>query len=257
MSNNILSITEQSEQFEQSEQSEQTQKYTLEKEINQSYLLQSEVYTKDVFTRIKLIFNIVTGFTMFQQNPHFHIDSLDSEYQFILILRNILENYNNNDNSSETVISIKEDMLIKVIVLKYCVIRICKKNIYNTIYSDIYKNISKLNHCNLEYIYNYIIGDNYVFIVSKTIIPLVINNNLNQLVKVDFDELYNQMTSLSYDLNMYNMAHNDIRLDNIGYDSDLNKYILFDFDKFKINTTNYNNNNIYNLFKSISYYKNL
>ena len=46
-------------------------------------------------------------------------------------------------------------------------------------------------------------------------------------------------------------SHNDVRIDNIGYDPILDKYILFDFDKCNMSNSN---NDFNTLNKSINFY---
>ena len=145
--------------------------YDEQKQLNNKlYLDETIKYTKSVFNKIKLIFYTITGYTFYEINPHFFINSLIAEHKFILKLRYILENYNNKDNSSDTVITIKENMLTKIFILKYCVISICQTYVYNTVYFNTYNYILELKSLNLEYIYNYIIDDNYIIIFSKIII---------------------------------------------------------------------------------------
>lgn len=184
----------------------------------------------NLFFRLYYAFKKILLYDFFQYNKHIYIDSIDLYYQMVYIFEIINEFYEYNNKYDE--ILIKEDMNIKVFVLSKCIIRICDNNIFNKYYKDNYDYIIKKNHLNLEHIYNIFETNKYTIIVSKKVIPLIINNKINQNHKIDFDKLYNEISNLIVEFKNDNYFHNDISLDNIGYDNILDKYILYDFDKF-------------------------
>jgi Ser/Thr protein kinase RdoA (MazF antagonist) len=79
----------------------------------------------------------------------------------------------------------------------------------------------------------------------------VIDNKINPLHKPNYILIREQMHKLIYQFISDGYSHNDVRIDNIGYDSENDLYVLFDFDKFNKSTTN---NDINILDKSIRYY---
>lgn len=177
--------------------------------------------------KIDTAFKFYTGWSLYDENPHFYIDSNELNNSFIQLLDHINEN-----NSS--VIYIKEDMPLKVIVLKNHVIRICLSSLYYKKYEKIFDFIKRWDHPNLEKIG--IIRDigKYVIIVSKKVEPLIYDNNINQNINIEYEKLYFEITSLINDFKDIGAIHGDVSLDNIGYDRESDKYILFDYDNFKI-----------------------
>ena len=193
-----------------------------------------------------------TDKSFFDYNTHIYLDNYVLINQFNDICYDIHNTYNKNDISNYNII-VKEDMHIKVFILSNCIIRICHIDTYKYRYSEFYNHIIQLNHDNIEYIYNIYYTDKYVIIVSKCVIPLIVDNKINILHYPNFDILINQIEEVINVLLYNGYSHNDVNIDNIGYDSELNKYILFDFDKCKKSNKT---NDLYNLIKSIKYYTN-
>ena len=191
-----------------------------------------------------------TDKSFFDYNTHIYLDNYNLINQFNDICYNIHNTYNKNDLSDYNII-VKEDMHIKVFILSNCIIRICHIDTYNYKYNELYNYIIKLNHENIEHIYNIYHTNKYILIVSKCIIPLIIDNKINPLHYPKFDILINQIEEVINVLLDNGYSHNDVNIDNIGYDSELDKYILFDFDKCKKSNKT---NDLYNLIKSIKYY---
>lgn len=204
-----------------------------------------------LFDRLSIAFEFYTDKSLFTMNEHVFIDSRELYLQFSYILTDIHIRYN-RANITDYHIMVKDDMKIKVFVLPHCVIRICQTKIYYTRYYNIFEYIIKLDNHNLEHIYNIYHTDKYIIIVSKCIIPLVTNNIINKQHIIDYTLIRNQIGLLINKLIIDGYSHNDVRIDNIGYDPDINKYVLFDFDKFRKSD---NNNDRITLDKSINYYK--
>ena len=183
--------------------------------------------TIKLINKIDIAFKYYTGWSLYDENPHFYIDSNELNESFMKLIDFIGE-----DNSS--MIYIKEDMPLKVIVLKNHVIRVCLSPLYYKKYEKIFNFIKKWDHPNLENID--IIRDigKYIIIVSKKVEPLVIDNNINKNVNIDYDKLYFEIISLINDFKDIGAVHGDVSLDNIGYDKESDRYILFDYDNFKI-----------------------
>lgn len=203
-----------------------------------------------LFNRLNHVFYDYTDKSLFDLNHHIFIDNYNLFIEINIIINNIHILYNKSDITDYNIV-LKEDMNIKVFVLSNCIIRICLTTIYDKFYICIYKYIIDLLHPNLEHIYNIYHTTKYVIIVSKSIIPLVIDNRINPLHVPDFKLIREQMNNLIKLFIKDGYSHNDVRIDNIGYDSENNLYVLFDFDKF--NKSN-NNNDLYLLDKSIHYY---
>ncbi len=200
--------------------------------------------------KLNKVFYYYTDTSLFDDNHHIYIDNYNLFIQINIIMNNIHLLYNKSDMTNYRII-LKDDMNIKVFVLSNCIIRICHIIIYDRLYIDIYRYIIDLLHPNLELIYNIYMTTKYVIIVSKLIIPLVIDNKINPLHKPNYILIREQMHKLIYQFILDGYSHNDVRIDNIGYDSENDLYVLFDFDKFNKSTTN---NDIHILDKSIRYY---
>ena len=183
-------------------------------------------------------FNYYSSNTFFEEeNHHIYINSEELSHKITNILETVHYKYNKSD-TSDFDIYVKEDMHIKVFILSNCVIRICDLDIYIKSYNDVFNYITHLKHPNFEHIYEIFFTDKYVFIVSKKIIPLVIDYKINPILRIEFDDLYDQISGLIVIIKEDNYSHGDVRIDNIGYDPDLNKYVLFDFDKFSKKKSN-------------------
>jgi hypothetical protein len=188
-------------------------------------------------------------YSLFNQNNCLYLKSCDEKNKFNDILNIINNKYNNNDVSSDFIELLKDDMNIKVFVLKNCIMRICEKQIYNKYYSEVYKTLIKWNHKNLETIYEIYNTNYYVIIVSKKIMPIF--NNYYDHKKTNFDiddtllaKLQNQIFDLIQFLADNGAIHNDLCLDNIGFDSETNNFVAYDFDKFKIKLNDETNDEI-------------
>jgi len=203
-----------------------------------------------LLNKLSISFEYYTDYSFFIMNNHIYIDNLLLYSQLNEIFNNIDLLYNKSDISNYQII-IKEDMSIKVFVLSHCVIRICCIDIYNKKYIHIFNYIKNKNHINLEQIYNIYFTNKYVIIVSKCIIPLIINSIINPLHIPKFELLKYQMSQLINQLLIDGYSHNDVCIDNIGYDPILDKYILFDFDKCNMSNSN---NDLNTLNKSINFY---
>jgi len=201
-----------------------------------------------LYNNMNKYFFDICGCNIDKKNMFIYIDSDNLKEQIVNILNEISVNYN---NSKYDILNIKEDMIFKVFVLQYCVVRICETKTFIDKYKNIIDKIISINNINIEYIYKYYTTNKYVLLISKRIEPLIIHNEVNKNINIDFDEIYNQITKTIGILLKHNLSHNDVRLDNIGYDKQLNTYVLFDFDKTCFTNIN---NDINNLIMSIYHY---
>jgi len=150
------------------------------------------------------------------------------------LLNCISDKYNNSESE---ILSIKEDMHIKVIVLNLCILRIIPTDLYNERFSNFYKYAQDMGHPNLEHIYEIYKTKDYIFIVTKKIKPLIkfceaiCEIVLDTTHKLNLEKLKINMTSILAKINSDGYNHNDCTLDNIGYDESTDSYVLFDFDK--------------------------
>jgi len=141
-------------------------------------------------------------------------------------INNLLIKYDCNPN----ILHFKEDVDL-IIVFEKIVIKIFNitknKNIF-----ELYNEIIGIKSVYLENIYEAICINNLdlLFVVSKKIIspvdPTKINIDQAQ-IKID---IYQALTHLTNN----NILHNDVSMDNIGFDCDTNNYVLFDFAGSKI-----------------------
>lgn len=175
---------------------------------------------------------------------------------FAETLNELNRKYNKNCIPTDDFIEcMKDDMEIKVFILKHCVLRICFLDKFNEKYLEIYKTIMNWNHTHLEQVYEIITIDKYVIIVSKKIIPIYSNSNqLNIEINHDIlHKLKNEIYDLIIFLSTNNAIHRDLLTDNIGYDFETNNFVAFDFDKFTINS---DNNKSKDASRMMSYFEN-
>ena len=181
----------------------------------------------------------ICGYTFMDNNPYIFFENINEIYRMVEILEIIHNKYNCGDKTNYTIIT-KEDMNFKVFVLSNCVIKICLTDLYYKKYEQIYKIIINLNHKNLEKIYEIFDTGKYTIIISKKIIPLFVNSSLNPILNIEIEEINFMIGSLINEINQNGLYHNDIRVDNMGYDQYTQEYILFDFDKSKYEFNGYN-----------------
>ena len=203
-----------------------------------------------LLSKINNAFFYYTDFSLFTFNNHIYLDNPLLITNFNDICNEIQLLYNKNDITDYNII-VKEDMNIKVFILSYCIIRICHIDIFNHKYQYIYDFIFSVKHDNLEHIYNIYYTNKYVIIVSKKIIPLIINNCINPSHLPNINNIIINISLIIYYLLDNGISHNDVSIDNIGYDVDIDKYVLYDYDKCSIILFV---DNIYSLYKSIDFY---
>jgi hypothetical protein len=178
------------------------------------------------------------GYLIFEQNDCLYLESSEEKTHFINILNFINNKYNNNDTSEDFIELLKDDMHLKVLVLKNCVMRICNKEIYYKYYKNVYETIIKWNHKHLETIYEIYKTNNYVIIISKKITPIFGNDDYKKTNFIINDTLLTKLENEMYELIAFladnNAIHSDLCLDNIGFDFETNNFVAYDFDKFKI-----------------------
>ena len=191
--------------------------------------------------------------SIFAHNNCLYIDSNDLKTNFTNTLLIIIERYNNGHFSENLIEGMKDDMHIKVFILKHCILRICETSVFNADYKDTYMQVINWSNPHLETIYEIFNIGKYTLIVSKKIIPLFDSLTPN----IDFDDnllkqLVTQMYGLMHFLHENHATHCDLLLDNIGYDSETNCFVAFDFDKFDIYTPEkYDQSNVE---KTIAYF---
>ena len=206
----------------------------------------------NIIDQINKILYENNGYTLFEKNTMLYVKTKEDIAELTTSFDYIIDKYGKLDCSNIVVELIKEDMNIKVFVLNCCVIRICQAELFKKYYEDTFDFIMAYQHPNLENIYEVITKNRYTYIISKKVIPLLSNMKPNPLHKIDFDRVFCEITALISDLKSCNKSHGDPRLDNTGYDPDIDKYILFDFDKFTTLKTNNNDREI--LYESIEWF---
>ena len=136
---------------------------------------------------------------------------------------------NKHNKRGQKVEMIKTDTGIIVIVLKHIVIRIYKKEKYEKI-----KDILDLIHPNIENTIDKIQFENLFFVISKKIIPILTDFNINPLLdkkKIIKDKLIEDIDSALNEIDENGYIQGDARLDNVGVEINDNEYIyvIFDF----------------------------
>lgn len=200
-----------------------------------SYNLQfGDSYGFQLLTKMSNAFDIYTSCTFWETNRHLYIDNIELLQQLIIAFDKIYDLYNKDDSDFE--IYVKEDMIFKVFVLSNCVVRICDSQIFESRYKEGFDFIMSLNNSSCEKIYEIITCGKFTIIVSHKLIPVIVDGIVNTSV-IDFDKLWDNISSFVYLLNSLGYVHGDVRLDNIGYDVVSDRYVLFDFDKLHKSTT--------------------
>jgi serine/threonine protein kinase len=143
----------------------------------------------------------------------------------------ILSKYYNDTDIIEKKF-LKEDMIF-VLVLDKITIKIYPFDKFNKL-RGLYT-ILLQNECNnLEHIYEIMENEElqYSIVVSKTIEPIKSSSNQGSQRVLNEDNMNNDIINgaLKY-LHDNNWIHNDVNLDNIGYDIDKQSFVLFDFEK--------------------------
>ena len=245
---------------QETDQSNDSYYSNISNQLNQTKQLNQFDSRIEIYHIIQFFDNVFVDYLMnsiFTYNRHIYIDSNELKQKFAYTLNLINNKYNNNDLSDKYIVAFKEDMSLKVFVLQNCVLRICEKEIFNLKYKKIYEKIIELNSTLLEKIYEIFDIGKYFIIVSKKIIPVNTDNKWNIKTNEEiFGKLWNEIILLINILCENNITHDDLILDNIGYDVELNNFVAFDFDKFTIHNTSdtINKNAIINSFKkSFSY----
>jgi hypothetical protein len=215
----------------------------------------------NLYDHLNNAFNFYTDMLFEQPNPHIFFSN-NIEINFYKLLFNQINNQYNKSETTPQVESVKEDMIIKVFVLKHCILRICSRTNYDKYYCQTYEYIKNLSHKNLETIFNLFINANYVIIISKKIIPLITSTKnpskhgyiINSLLSINLQKLIIQIALVLYKINSDGYSHNDACLDNIGFDEDSQNFVLFDFDKFT-NVSKSANHDISKFQKSLENWK--
>lgn len=153
-------------------------------------------------------------------------EKLENFHKINLLINSILLKYNDS-----SLVSFKNDGLIVLVFKKICIKIFSKKNIISR-NLDMLFNILLKNECEyLEHIYEIIDSKNLdiLIVVSKTVDTTDFKERLKEDTLIINEDI---IKALNY-LGNNNWMHNDTRIDNIGYDQELNKYVLFDFDMSK------------------------
>jgi hypothetical protein len=155
-------------------------------------------------------------------------DNYDNFHKINLLLNEILIKYNEDQHSF---VSFKNDGLIVLVFKGVCIKVFSKENIIPRNIDRLYNLLQKNNSPYLEQIYEVINSDqlNISIVVSKT----VDTNHFKNRLETDSSVIKENIRNALIYLKDHNWTHYDTRIDNVGYDQELNKYILFDFDMSK------------------------
>jgi hypothetical protein len=191
----------------------------------------------------------------YEETPNFIIERLYSPilqnnyenfYKINLLLNSILIKYKEDENSF---ISFKNDGLIVLVFKSICIKIFSKQNIIPRFIDKLYDILLENNCPYLEQIYEIRDDDklNVFIVVSKTIDTQKFKDRLEQdssIIKEDIEHALIYLKSNKW-------THYDARIDNVGFDQELNNYVLFDFDmsKYDEDSTLLNNNLINDINK--------
>lgn len=136
-----------------------------------------------------------------------------------------------------------------------CVIRICDKIIYYKKFNNYYNIIKNLDCKYLEKIYQIDEIDDYVYILSKKLMPII---DTDFSLKKEFinckSKIINDIHNAINILLDNDMIHCDVRLDNVGYDKTNGNFVLIDFDSINTRITDRYYDDKETLKKSIKMY---
>lgn len=148
------------------------------------------------------------------------------------LIDDILLEYKNDPSSLQ---HFKNDIAV-VFVFKTIAIKIFKLSTIVSIYHDKLYNLLLKNECpNLEYIHRAFSIDSLgIYVVISQVVD--VNDYKKNLLSIQSVMRSNIETALLY-LNSNGWIHRDVSLDNIGFNSETNNFILFDFglSKFSLN----------------------
>jgi len=147
--------------------------------------------------------------------PNFGVFKYDNLEQILLIrqlINFVCSKFNCSDSNLEL---FKNDALVDVIVLKNCVIKFYSLKKYHYLLP-----IFSLKHANIE---------NVLFKTETKYFGMVVTEKLFTCdkIKVDTEQLLQDITQGLSALKKINFTHNDCRIDNIGFNK--GNYVLYDF----------------------------
>ena len=112
-------------------------------------------------------------------------------------------------------------------------------------YEKVKKNIQHLNELQIKgFVKAYSFDDEFRLIKYQKIEPIIENN-------FDIFKLKNDILKILIELKKNNISHGDLTLDNIGFYSKENRFILYDFETITFDTEQ--SNDLYTFLKSINF----
>ena len=157
-------------------------------------------------------------------------DNYDNFHKINLLLNSILIKYNEDQHSF---VSFKNDGLIVLVFKNICIKVFSKENIIPRNIDRLYNLLKKNESPYLEKINEIISEDqlNIFIVISKTVDTQKFKDRLENDSSIIKEDIQNALIYLKNN----NWTHYDARIDNVGFDQELNNYVLFDFDMSKYN----------------------
>ena len=157
-------------------------------------------------------------------------DNYQNFHQINLLLNEILIKYNEDQHSF---VSFKNDGLIVLVFKNICIKVFSKENIIPRNIDRLYNLLKKNESPYLEKINEIISEDqlNIFIVISKTVDTQKFKDRLENDSSIIKEDIQNALIYLKNN----NWTHYDARIDNVGFDQELNNYVLFDFDMSKYN----------------------
>lgn len=160
-------------------------------------------------------------------------------------LKIIIKNLFNNDLTN---IELTSSSGLSVVIIDKTNI----KNIYQyylsiSTYEKVKNNVKRLNEMNIQgFVKAYSFDDELRLIKYQRIVPIIEN-------QFDIFKLKNDVFKILLEMKNNNISHGDLTLDNIGFDLEGEKYLLYDFETLTFDTTPKQSNDLYTFLKSINF----
>lgn len=177
-----------------------------------------------------------------------------------IVNESIVSFLNNMDWKFENCTSSSDQ--VAVLICDKGIVKLFSKNQYNSkkhIYNIIINAQKKYKLTNIVTIYSLFTQNNLYGIITERVKPVLEFDNFGMnptfSLTIHLQTLLEHVKSGLIELHALGICHSDINFDNIGYNYQKKKYVIFDFDKSKEYNNNCNDNKRYNqLYSNFKHY---